>query len=99
MTPEQIQKRVEELEKANNEAFAIYEKIPGNRTVAGPHCRGVALRENRLTDGDDAVFATTVMAFGRTRQLKLTAFYSGEDRGPMLKALERVFSSLSLDGG
>lgn len=88
-----------ELEKAVNDAFAIYAKIPGSRTVAGRHCRGVARRESRLTDGDDAVLASTIMIFGRTRQLKMTAFYSDRDRGPMLEAFERVASSLSLPDG
>ena len=88
-----------EREKAVNDAFAIYAKIPGSRTVAGRHCRGVARRESRLTDGDDAVLASTIMIFGRTRQLKMTAFYSDRDRGPMLEAFERVASSLSLPDG
>lgn len=88
-----------ELEKGVNDAFAIYAKIPGSRTVAGRHCRGVARQESRLTDGDDAVLASTIMIFGRTRQLKMTAFYNDRDRGPMLEALERVASSLSLPDG
>jgi hypothetical protein len=88
--------RAEELEQITNAAFAIYQGMPGARVIAGSHCRAVALRENRLTDGDDAVFATTVMAFGRTRQVKLTAFYHAGDRDRMLDALERVVFSLSL---
>lgn len=88
-----------ELEQTTNEAFAIYGKIPGSRIIAASHCRAVALRENRLTDGDDAIFATSVMAFGRTRQLKVTAFYNAADRRPMLNALERVVYSLSLPDG
>jgi hypothetical protein len=39
---------------------------------------------------------TTVMAFGRTRQLTLTALYNGGDRSRMLKSPERLISSLSL---
>ncbi len=88
-----------ELEKAVNDAFAIYAKIPGSRTIAGWNCRAVARQESRLTDGDDAVLASTIMIFGRTRQLKLTAFYNDRDRGPMLEALEHVFSSMSLPDG
>lgn len=88
-----------EREKAVNDAFAVYPKIPGSRTIAGRHCRGVARQESRLTDGDDAVLASTILVFGRTRQLKLTAFYNDRDRGQMLEALERVASSLSFPDG
>jgi hypothetical protein len=49
-----------------------------------------------LTDGDDATFATSVMAFGRTRELNLTAFYGNADRERILQALERVASLLAL---
>ncbi len=91
--------RPEELEQATNAAFGIYQRFPGSRVIAGSHCRGVVLREQRLTDGDDPVFSTTVMAFGRTRELKLTAFYDGGDRDRVLQALERVVPSLSLPDG
>lgn len=90
--------RPEELEQSANAAFATYQESPGSRVIAGPHCRGVVLRENRLT-GDDHAFSTSVMAFGRTRQLKLTAFYNGGDRDRILQALERVVFSLSLPDG
>lgn len=82
----------DEREQNTNHAFAIYQESPGNRVIIGSHCRGVVLPENRRSDP----FSTTVMAFGRTRELKLTAFYNGDDRGPMLQALEGVVLSLSL---
>jgi hypothetical protein len=88
-----------QLEQATNASFAIYQRSPGSRVIVGAYCRGVVLRENRLTDGEDAVFSTTVMAFGRTRELKLSAFYNGGDRSQMLRGLEQVFFSLSLADG
>ncbi|MBV8189489.1 MAG: hypothetical protein JO339_19770 [Alphaproteobacteria bacterium] len=90
--------RPEELEQAANTAFAAYQGIPGSRVIVTPHGRAVVLRETglRSTDDEDHAFATTAMAIGRTRQLKLTAFYNAGDRGRMLEALERVVFSLSL---
>jgi len=88
--------RPEQLEQAANEAFAIYQGMTGTRVISGPNCRAVVLHENRSSDDN---FATTVMAFGRTRQLKLTAFYNAGDRGQMLQTLERVVLSLRLPDG
>jgi hypothetical protein len=82
----------EDREAATNLAFDIYRKLPGGRVIEGAPCRGVVLAERKPSD----VFATTLMAFGRTRSLKLTAFYDDADRAPILQALERVFGSLSL---
>jgi hypothetical protein len=64
--------------------------------VVGSQCRGVVLRENKLSDTGKSTFATTVMAFGRTRELKLTAFYGRADRDRMVQTLERLVASLSL---
>lgn len=86
----------DEDEQAANKAFADYREIPANRIITGSHCRGVVLPEKRSADSGDQAFSTTVVAFGRTRRLQLTAFYSGSNRGQMLQALERVFFSLSL---
>ena len=87
----------DEVAQATDRAFAAHREAPGNRAIAGSHCRGVVLPEKRRsTDGNDQAFSTTVMAFGRTRRLELTASYGGANRGPILQALERVFLSLSL---
>jgi len=86
-------------EQATNTAFDVYSRFAGSRIITGAPCRGVVLRENRLTDGWDPVFATTIMAFGRTRQLKLSAFYRAADRDRMLPALERLLGSLALPDG
>jgi hypothetical protein len=87
--------RPEELADATNAAFNIYRGLAGSRVVSGVSCRGVVLRENKVTD----TFATTLMAFGRTRQLKLTAFYDDPERERILRALENVLSSLDLPDG
>jgi hypothetical protein len=87
---------LERREQAMNLAFEIYRQLPGSRVVAGSSCRGVVRAENRVTD---SLFATTIKAFGRTRDLELSAFYTGDDRAPMLQTLERLFASLSLDDG
>jgi hypothetical protein len=87
--------RPEELADATNAAFNIYRGLAGSRVVSGVYCRGVVLRENKVTD----TFATTLMAFGRTRQLKLTAFYDDPEREHILRALENVLSSLDLPDG
>jgi hypothetical protein len=81
------------LVKATAAAFETYRGFPGGRVVTGPSCRGVMLRENAVTD---TTFATNLMAFGRTRELKLTAFYGLAERAPMVKALEGLMASLAL---
>jgi hypothetical protein len=86
----------ESLEEANNAAFDIYRKLPGSRAVTGSYSRGVVLNENTVDESGDPVFATTLMAFSRTRQLKMTAFYSRTDRERLLQALERAHSTLML---
>ena len=89
----------DELRKAKSEAFDIYRGLPGSRVISGAHTRGVLRSESRLTDGGDPVFASTLMAFGATRELKLTAFYGRADRARLLQALEQVLSSLALPDG
>jgi len=86
----------DQLERDTNEAFAIYRKMTGIRFIAGSHCRGVILPESRRPSADDPTGSTGAMAFGRTRQLTLTASYHRGDRDRMLQALERVVASLSL---
>jgi hypothetical protein len=84
------------LVKATAAAFEAYRGFPGSRVVNGPSCRGVMLRENDVTD---TTFGITLMAFGRTRELKLTAFYGRADREPMVKMLEGLIASLALPDG
>jgi hypothetical protein len=84
------------LAEAKAAAFEVYRGFPGSRVVLGSQCRGVVLRETKLSDAGKSTFATTVMAFGRTRELKLTAFYGRADRDRMLQTLERLVASLSL---
>jgi hypothetical protein len=88
--------RPQDLVEAKMAAFEVYRGFPGSRVVVGAQCRGVVLRENKLSQTGQPTFATTVMAFGRTRELKLTAFYGRADRDRMVQALERLVASLSL---
>jgi len=76
-------------------AFDIHRRLPGSRVIMGPSCRGVLLAESRLGN-TDPTFATDLVAFAHTRQLKFQAFYSDADRAATVRALEQVFSSLSL---
>jgi len=89
----------EKLEQTTNAAFALYQGTPGSRVIAGSHCRGVVLRENRRIDGDEVAFSTKVMAFGRTRQLEISSHYGVGDRDRILQALELIVLSLSLPDG
>jgi len=84
----------QELERLTNQAFDIYRGSPGSRVVAGTSCRAVVLAENASAGA--RFLSTTAMAFGRTRQLKLTASYDAAARAAILQALEGLFSGLSL---
>ncbi len=86
----------QQREAATNAAFGSYRDLPGSRVISGAHSRGVLRKENRLAASGDQELATTLMAFGRTRQLALTAFYNDAAREPMVHALEQVLASLWL---
>jgi hypothetical protein len=87
--------RLEERAQATDEAFTIYQKQPGSRIITGSRCRALVLPEKQPTDADDP-FSINVMAFGATRRIELTAHYKAGERDRVMRAIERIVSSLSL---
>jgi hypothetical protein len=95
LVPELSMRRAQDADQIDM-AFDIYRRMPGSRVISGAFCRGVVRAESTLDDSGDPTFASDLMAFARTRQLKFQAFYNSADRTQILQALEQVFCSLSL---
>jgi hypothetical protein len=79
---------------AINEYLArLARKLPGATRIEGKHCRGIRLPELTVVPGQ---YASSISAFGATRQQDIKAFYDAAHREPVLAAMDRVFQSLEL---